>query len=244
MGKYVLIGICLLGFASPVGVRADSRIWSVGDKTVEAEYINIIGGRLVLKTLKGKIIKAPLESLSPEDREYLELLNFPEFVIGFLKKADQRFVETGPYFEDVIASFTGYEFGVRIRQDERMEYAHELKIEYWAIGNEVKTYGNKYILLDQGASAFTPSAENNRSHSFTGEEIELIQHVHDNDKRGQEYFGYVITVTDIRGEIIVHHESNKWLWENLDKIKQLPVGAYFDKEGNRTHPTRPKSTRY
>lgn len=240
--KHMLIG--LLALASAVGVLAEPRVWTYQGKPLEAEYINIIGDRLVLKTPKGKTVKLPLAQLSPEDREYLVLLNAPKFVIGFLKQANQRFVETGPFIENVDASFTEYTFGVRIRQEDRMDYPYELKIEYWAIGNEVKTYGNRYILLDTGSSTFTPTAANDKAHTFMGEGKELMQHVYDGDKRGTEYFGYVITVTDVRGEIITHLESNPWLWEDLDKIKELPVGAYFDKEGNRVHPTRPKSTRY
>lgn len=234
----------LIALALLSTVRAEVRTWTVKDKVLEADYINIMGDKLVLKTPKGKTVKVPLTDISDEDREYLTLINVPEFVIGFLKKGNQRFVKTGPFIEDVDASFTDYEFGVRIRQDDRRHYPYELTIEYWAIGNELKTYGDKYILLDHGISSYTPSAENEKSHQFTGQEVELMQHVYDDDKRGENYFGYIITVTDVRGEIIIHQESNKWLWENLDKIRELPVGAYFNKQGDRTHPTRPKATRY
>lgn len=225
-------------------VRAEVRMWTIKDTVVEADYINIMGDKLVLKTPKGKTLKIPLGDVSPGDREYLTLINVPKFVVGFLKKGNQRFVDTGPFIENVDASFTDYTFGVRIRQDDRREYPYELKVEYWAIGEEVKTYGNKYVLLDRGESSYVPTSENKRSHQFTGKEVELMQHVYDDDKRGLDYFGYIITVTDIRGEVILHLESNKWLYEALDNIKQLPTGAYFDKQGKRTHPTRPKATRY
>ncbi|MDF7824116.1 SHD1 domain-containing protein [Pontiellaceae bacterium B12227] len=244
MQKKVLCLMGLLGLSMSDHALAESRIWNFSGKTVEGEYINIIGDKLVLKSSKGKTVKVPLVNLSPEDREYLTLLNAPKFVIGFLKKANQRFVETGPFIENVDASFTDYEFGVRIRQDDRGDYNYELKVEYWAIGNEVKAYGDKYILLDRGESVFTPMVGNDRSHVFTGNAVELMQHVTEGEKRGRDYYGYVITVTDIRGEIIIHLESNEWLWEKLEQIKELPVGAFFDKSGLRCHPTRPKPTRY
>jgi hypothetical protein len=131
-----------------------------------------------------------------------------------------------------------------MKQISARPYNHELRVEYFAIGAERKTYGDKFILLDRGESSFTPTTANQRSHEFKGKEVEVMEYLYDDDYRGRKYDGYIVTVTDVRGEIIAHSETSAWLFENLENLKKLPVGAYFDKTCTRTFPTRPKSTRY
>ena len=53
------------------------------------------------------------------------------------------------------------------------------------------------------------------------------------------YGGYLIVVTDERGKIIDYGTSHEWLFENLEKLKKIPVGRHFDKTITRVHPPRP-----
>jgi hypothetical protein len=57
--------------------------------------------------------------------------------------------------------------------------------------------------------------------------------------RGEKYDGYLVTVTDQRGQIIAHRTSNKFLFEHLNRLKMLPVTRHFDKECRRVAPPRP-----
>jgi hypothetical protein len=52
--------------------------------------------------------------------------------------------------------------------------------------------------------------------------------------------GYLVLVTDARGEIIQYAASNDWIFEERENLMQVPVGRYFDKTGNRVHPSGPK----
>jgi len=61
---------------------------------------------------------------------------------------------------------------------------------------------------------------------------------------GEEYSGFLIIVTDARGEMISVKSSNNWLVENLENLKKLSVGNFMDKTCTRTFPSRPKSTIY
>ncbi|VGO14446.1 hypothetical protein PDESU_03008 [Pontiella desulfatans] len=226
-------------------VQAEMRVWTSTDgKTVEAEFVSVMGDKLVLKTEKGKTVKIPVAQMSPEDLEFIDLAKAPVFNITFTKQSGQRFVETGPYIENQDATIFDYVFGVKMKQTSARPYPHELQVEYFAIGAERKTYGDKFILLDRGSSSFTPSRANQLSHEFKGKKVEVMEYLYDDDYRGRKYNGYLVTVTDKRGIIIAHSETSKWLFENLENLKKLPVGAYFDKTCTRTHPTRPKSTRY
>lgn len=221
------------------------KSWTTpGGDLIEAEYLKTIGDKIILKTPAGKMIKIPVDKLIHEDQEYLELVNYPSFDLSFLRKSNQRFLETGPYIENVDATIFDFTFGARVEQSSAHTYHHELTIEYFAIGKETKPYGDKFILLDRKSSTFIPSTDNRRSHSFSGDEIELMQYVYGQDSRGREYYGYVITITDVRGEIIAHRESNGWLFEHLENIKERRLGAYMDKTGQKARPTRPKPQFY
>ncbi len=55
--------------------------------------------------------------------------------------------------------------------------------------------------------------------------------------RGTAYDGYLITITDERGEIITHRASSKFLFENMENLKQLSPRNYFDRDCKRTLPT-------
>ena len=216
------------------------RSWtSVDGKTVEAEYIMVIGDKVVLKTARGKQKKIPLAHLSPEDRAYTELVNPPTFKIDFTTKTEQVFsiVQGGSSGTTV-----GYDYRAkaRLKQTSAGQYNHRLRIDFFAIGKEIA--GNRYILLDRQQSQFTPTAENQRSHEFSGKTVrleDLWAHLYDSHHRGQKTSGYLITVADERGEIIQHEESSAWLYGNLENLKQLPVRAYMDKNCIRRFPTSP-----
>ena len=220
------------------------RTWSsMEGKTIEAKYIMVMGDKVVLDTAKGKKAKIPLSQLSEEDREYVELSNPPEFDIDFSAKSEQVFSikDGGPSGQTMARD---YRAKVRLKQKSTGAYNHELCVEFFAIGAEIT--GNRNILLDRQKSCFTPNAENQRSHEFSGRTVRMI----DSDSRwtglhfGEKGYGYLVTVTDSRGKTIDYQESNEWLYENRERLKQLPVGAYMDKNCLRVFPTSPKRTRY
>ena len=62
--------------------------------------------------------------------------------------------------------------------------------------------------------------------------------------RGEEYCGFLVTVTDERGEIIAVKSSNNWLYKNLDNLKALTVGHFMDKDCTRAFPARLPVTLY
>jgi hypothetical protein len=144
---------------------------------------------------------------------------------------------------DIRPPETRTHYGVRLKQTSAGRYNHELIVEFFAIGQE--RLGQKYILLDRCQSKFVPTKENNQSHEFTGtREVVLENYVIDDEPRGEDYSGYLVTVTDENGEIIVVETSNNWLHENLEKLRELSPGNYLDKHCNRVFPTRPPSIRY
>jgi hypothetical protein len=57
--------------------------------------------------------------------------------------------------------------------------------------------------------------------------------------RGTSYGGYLVLIYDERGEIIECKTSSERLYQNLDRLKGIPVGKWMDKNCERVGPPRP-----
>ncbi len=220
------------------------RVWNTVDgKRFEAECVAVMAGKAVLKSSRGKMLKIPLDRLSADDREYVELADPPKFAIDFVKLSDNQLnrYEPSPFNPTLPPRVNDFTFGARLKKRSAGEYNHELTVEYFAIGKEL--LGNKYVLLDRQSSTFIPTKENGYSHYFTGKPVEMIEYVNfDDQSRGVRPDGNMVIVTDKRGRIIQHSSSKAWLWDNVDNLKKLPVGAYMDKTCTRAYPSSPKPT--
>lgn len=233
---------------SPAGDKM--RLWSFrGGHTLEAKFINIFGGKVVLKDGEGKVYKIALEQLLAADLEYAELAGPPAFEINFLNNFNQKTFSGG--FYDVAewerpAEERGH-YGMQIKQTSAGEYNHELQVEMFVIGKQRSRPDAKYILLDRQAIRFNPAEQDRRYFEFRSPREVVLNHYsikYYETEHGEKYAGYLVTVTDKRGEIIVVESSNNWLFENLKNLKNLSVGNYMDKTCMRTFPSRPKSPHY
>lgn len=230
-------------FIPDSGYETVARVWMVDDREFGGEYVATFGDRIVLRDERGKKHRIPVSQLSPVDREYLELERAPEFSIAFTQRNSARHVETSPYLDwDVPPRVRDFTFGARVSQKNAARYDHELTVEYFAVAQQLS--GDRYILVERNAETFIPSAENKRSHAFSGKEIEFIDYNQDDSHRGMIPSDYIVTISDKRGKVIQHRASSTWLYENLENLKRLPVGAYMDRTGIRVPPSRPKATYY
>lgn len=174
--------------------------------------------------------------------------------INFLKNFDIK--KWSGVFYDVTAGGTPiwsrhpekWEFvGVQLKQTSTGEYNHELQVELFAIGKQRGRSGAQYMLLDRQETAFTPSSVDQRFYGFRSERKVKLTHFSRMGADivcGEEYSGYLVTVTDARGEIIAVESSANWLEENLENLKKLSIGNYMDKTCTRTFPARPTDNRY
>lgn len=222
-----------------------TRPWSLlSGKRMEAEYVCMMGGNVVLKTEKGKQVKIPLKSISPEDREYIALENPPEFKVDFIKSVDSDMnrYKLSPKESDwqtAPARVNDYTFGVSVEQPSARPYDHNLTIAYYAVGVQ-RLDDSTFKLLDrQQQTAFLSDCPD-LTHSFTGKTVELIDFDLASQRRGIAYYGYLVTLTDKRGKIIQYAASNDWLYQHLDSLREIPVGAFMNKECKRVHASGPR----
>ncbi|RLA36421.1 MAG: hypothetical protein DRQ64_10100 [Gammaproteobacteria bacterium] len=225
------------------------RMWTMADgRTLEAEFVNIFGGKVVLKNGRGKTRKVPKEQLSGEDIEYAELASPPDLDINFLKNFRQETFSGGFYdieYWERPSEEWGH-FGVQLKQTSPGEYNHELQVEMFVVGSQ--RGGDKHLLLDRQQFAFNPARAEQRFFEFRSDrKVVLHKYViywYYSREFGEKYAGCLVTVKDERGETIAVESSSKWLVENLENLKKLSVGNYMDKTCTRTFPSRPKTLIY
>lgn len=229
--------------------RGAARLWAMRDGSqFEGEYVALLGDKLVLKDSRGRQKKVSISSVSPEDMEYIELSNPPDFSLDFVKlsSAVMDRYQLSPKEIDwgrELPRVNDYTFGAKVRQTGARPYNHELELEYFALAQEHS--GNAYVLMDHGSSSFTPSEDNERSHAFRSDrEIEFRTYVHQDVTRGIKFAESLVLLKDKRGKVVEYKASSPWLWEHLAALRQLPIGAYLNDECQRIHPTPQKPTRY
>jgi len=226
--------------ASPV--EPALRTWTLNSgKHIEAEYVAIIGGKVVLKNARGKVAKVPPEDFSEEDAYLLDLLNPPELVADFKKKTEQFKVLYNPELGSANAVAQRFAGGVVIKQRDMKGYPYWLRLEMYVILDNYD--GDNFILSDRQIETFSLTPENERRFELYGEKRLLRRYQsYGGDKRGEKYKGYMILVYDERGEIILQNLSHDWLMDIVDELKVLPIGRHFNKQGRRVHPPRPEFT--
>ena len=231
---------------APVAEFNPLRVWTLNTgKNLEGEYTTVMGDKLVVKTIKGKQVKIPLDAVSEEDRKYAMLSDPPAFSVDFIKTSQAHIgrYELSPQelqWGTLPPQVNDFRFGARVRQSGARPYNYELEVEYFAIGQQLLD-DDKFILFDRDSATFTPTRENKRMMEFKGERtVETQAYPLHDQMRGRKFKGHLVLVRDQRGKIIAHSASSKWLYEKRDKLARLPVGVFFDKNCDRVYPTGPK----
>lgn len=68
----------------------------------------------------------------------------------------------------------------------------------------------------------------------------MLDYTINNERKGQRYGGYLVVVKDSRGEIISYATPSENLYRNLDNLRKVRVGWYFDDDCNRCLATPPE----
>ncbi|MEN7974026.1 MAG: hypothetical protein ABFR47_09365, partial [Verrucomicrobiota bacterium] len=227
-------------------VKGGMRTWTMEDgRTFDAGFVTVIGTKAVFKSARGKVKKIAVEQLSAEDREYMELESPPDLKFSFSKQSIKRdYPETyAPNYERTLPDTYYYDFSMTTKQTSPGDYVHELRAELFTVGYDVG--GNDYVLLDRREAVFSLTEENQRTFRFGAKRVELTRYLTGTpqrgiQQRGVKYASWLLVVKDKRGRIIAHETPKKWLFENLEDLRKLSVGNYFDKTCTRVYPSSPK----
>lgn len=215
---------------------ADTRVWTLSNgKSIEAELISVIGGKVSLKNLRGKVVKVPEAELSEGDINYIELNTPPDLDLSFSKTSKVR------VFPDSLSDLPSsqfFQFKAIVKQKSSQSYNHDLQIEFFVIGEEKA--GDRFILLDYQKENFRLSDGSRSVYELSSRKVELIAFEMNGQNRGDVYRGYMIVITDSRGEVIAYTSKREDWYQNIDNLRQVPISKLFDDECNRAWPTRPK----
>ena len=235
MKYFIFLTVCLLS----IGSRAETRIWTFRNgKTLEAEFIAYSGADVALKGPRGKVKKIPIERFSPKDLEYLELSNPPDLELALGKSSTQR-VYPPTYSQQELPRQTLFKFTARVRQKSGRIYHRPLTLEMFLIGKE--NAGDKYVLYEYRKEEFSLPEGSGSIFELRTDEIPVTEYVQNAQLRGDAYAGYILVVTDIRGQVIASKAKKEDWLSIVENLRRLPKGKTFDiKTGLRTWPSRPK----
>ncbi len=215
------------------------RLWTMADgRSIEAEFVTEVARNAVLKNKRGRQIKIPMRDLSEADRSFILLSIPPVLDINFAKTSKQgRFGDTLNGNAPPVRS-TIFTFSCRIKKTSLRPYDFDLTAEFFAVGNEFG--GNKKMLLDYQKADFRLTEENNFAFEFTGNPVDLIDYNMNDEHKGRKYSNFLVVIKDSRGKVIAYRTPSENLYRNLDNLRKVKVGWYFDKQGVRCLPTPPK----
>lgn len=225
-------------------VRAEMRIWTVESGTrLEAEYIALQMGKVVVKDAREKEFRIPIGSLSEEDRKFVELVNPPKMTVDFIESFDQRDPRPSPIWGNgsPVHAFH-YSFGARVKQKSAGAYNHELTLEIFSISQQVIDHDKYHLLSRIESEPFILTKENGREFELRDEGVvKLLRYtLNGNFPRGERFAENLILVKDERGVVIGYNSTRNWLYEKRELMEALPVGAWFNDDCVRVHPTSPK----
>ena len=229
-------------FSTPV-VRGDSngsgmRPWTADSgQTLEAEFVRVVGGKVILKDLNGKQRKIPLDRFSAEDRSYIELAYLLKLEVDFIQESvpisglDEK---NNPFGEEnSLPNFYEHAFRVELKQTSPQKCTRELQVEFYVIADERE--GNRSFLLDRQEGHFSPSKS--YAQAFSSKPIQIFTDDLYADARSKDSFGYLVVLSDKQGQVVQYATSDEWLFESLGNLRRLPVGAYMDKTCARVLPS-------
>jgi len=248
--KSFLIHCILLIFLFSASA-AEMRIWEDKDgNRYEAEFVRELFGKMTLREKDGTEIRIPVENFSEHDQKYMRVMVPPNVSIAFSKAnwIKDKPKELWDTDDDTITVIKG---AVTVVKESKRPFTSGLVAELFLVAEEINGNGN-YILLSKTDSAFLLGEQNNNTHVFKSKPVETQRYLEYNgiERRGEEYEGYLVVISDARGNILqTKTDIREWLEapkviENLRKL--AVVGApsirsrHFDKTGSKVKVPRPK----
>lgn len=212
---------CLTGYA------AEFRPWTgTNGQSVEAEYVRMAEGSVVLRKRDGAEIKVALDALCEEDRQYAMLQNPPRIVIEVDDKLDR---DTVAYAGGREVRMESVKTEVTLKKAGSEPYDAELSLDVVLIGKMEQL--DRYTIIEHAKSSFRFTDENKGFATYTCGPVDL-RNVRGNRNAGAKYDGYLVVVRDSRDEVVAVKGSRLDYEKNADALRAAGKGALFDQDFN------------
>ncbi len=244
------IGMMLGMIVLVLDAGAEVHTWtSTNGETIEGEYVSVVMEKVRVKKNDGEIIKIPIKMLSQTDLDYIQLINPPSLQVGYTEEAQPKQYVADDWFNNFGGVHRNHpvfliegRFGALIKKTSSKEYNHPLTVELFVLTKQYYDPHNFHLIARSKSEPFELNEENEFQYEYTDKKSYqvLYYNLYSERPRGEKLAEYMILVWDKRGEIVAHKESAAWLYDNRDKLMELPVRAWMDHRCNRVHVTPPK----
>lgn len=208
---------------------AEFRIWTDQDgKSIEAEYVQLMGSRVVLRNRNGVEIRVPLEKLSSKDQRYVLLQAPPTIDIKVSDKVDREnigYVGNRLYGSQIRNEMVKVSVG--LRKTSASPYSLKLKLKVVLIGRLEQL--DRYVVLSNIDSTFQFTDKNKGLFSFDCPPFDLRQQK-GSRLSGREYSGYLIAICDENDKVIAIKGSRSEFEKNSKILLAAGKNALFDRQ--------------
>ena len=222
---------------APLLTQAQMRTWTLVDgRTFEAQVMSLadFGDGIGMRDADGREFKISQNQLSANDRNYIKVKKL-QLDIDFSEHLDMKMFSStlAQHYSDVRPPEERVTFSVRVKQRSNEAFDGELVVEFYAFGTQRDCPAKRFILLAYKKLPFKLTEDNGRRFEYRMPKSEYVplpdialgdwkgDNAH--SIRGRKYDTYLVTVSDTNGNVIAHRTPNKWLYENLDNLRKLPV---------------------
>ena len=221
MKKLSMMFILAACFLLLFEVSAEMRIWtSIKGETIEAEYITMVSGKVVLKTSAGKQIKVPMSGLCAADHKYLISAIPPKLKISVDVDVDRDKQGDGYYYETTDEAYT---ITITIEKTNKEESDRKLTARAYMVA---ETKNNKGMLIGYSSHDFSFMGQSTAEFSVSGD-VSSTQSYWSN--HGYEYEGYLILVESEDGKVIAMESNQNRFEKNVRNLKKARKGDQLSK---------------
>ncbi len=221
--KKLWIGLLILLTVGGAVVRAETRMWTdKNGNTIEAEFVKIFSGKVVLKLPNGKQVKVPQSGLSQKDQDYLKSAIPPKIDIEVNIDRDKK---TPVSWDGYVRKSEKIQGKVTITKKNREPCNKSFTAYLYIFSKDLQD--DEIEVLDKAKHEFT--FKNQKKIEFSGgtSKIEYTDSYYGNDY-GDEYEGYLVFIEDASGKIIYTKGSRKLYENKVSQIKKAKKGSTLD----------------
>ena len=225
--KNLIIGILIVLAIGEVAARAEMRMWT--DKkgnSIEADFVNIVAGKVILKTPAGKQLKVPQSGLSNADQIYLANAIPPKIDIDVNIDNDRKKLSESLGYTRTREKITGH---VTLTKKNRDPCNRRFSAYLYIFEKDLRE--DEIRVLDKAKHEF--SFEHQKKVSFDGNQSNVEYTKYDSDyyystNLGKKYEGYLVVVEDDKGKIICVKGSRRLYENKANQIRKAKKGSLLD----------------
>lgn len=244
MKKYVLCFTFILAWV--VAPATEIRTWTdKSGRKFEAAFVSEMFDKITLRDAQGKETRLAVDDLSENDQLYMRVMIPPELEIKFSKKTTPKPKPWELYDSDNDTTFL-VNATVEIFKKSKRPFTSRLTAELFLIAKQYE--GDKYILLSKTDSSFLLNDDNDNKQIIKADTVEVsVFTEYTDDRRGWEYQGYLVAVSDARGNVVQVSTDIEWLKDKVTNLRDIyehgqasMYSRFFDKQNvKKVSPPRP-----